>query len=517
MDVVDNKVLLLRLRNPALVLDTIEKSRLHKEPNSDGISEVLVHWGLKESQKLAEIGVQNVPSPIKAKYEWSGKFKPFDHQIETSSFLTLHKKACCFNEQGTGKTASVIWAADYLMKLKKVKRVLVICPLSIMQSAWLDDLFTCAMHRTAAICHGRYAKRVQVIESEAEFVIINYDGVEIVKKELAGGGFDLIVVDEANAYKNVSTKRWKALKSLVSESTRLWMLTGTPASQSPVDAFGLAKLVNPLNVPRFAGRWRDLVMRRISQFKYVPRIEAKDLVYKALQPAIRYTKQECLDLPDITYSTRDVALTAQQIKYYKLMKQKLIVNAAGEDITMVNAAAAMNKLLQLSGGTVYSDEGEIITFDASPRIKVLDEIIAESSHKVIVFVPYRHAILTVSEHLRKSGMTCEVINGSVSANKRTEIFRSFQEKEDPRVLVIQPQAASHGVTLHRADTVVYWSPVMSVETYLQCNARAHRAGQKNPVTVIHLQGSEVEKRVYKMLKDKVDIHSNIVNLYKDML
>ena len=135
MDIVENKALLLRLRNPALVLDRIAKSKLYSEPNAKGISEVLVHWGIKESQELTQIGVKNVPSPIKTNYEWSGKFKPFDHQIETSSFLTLHKKACCFNEQGTGKTASVIWAADYLMKLGLVNRVLVICPLSITQSA----------------------------------------------------------------------------------------------------------------------------------------------------------------------------------------------------------------------------------------------------------------------------------------------------------------------------------------------------------------------------------------------
>ena len=516
MDIINNKDLLLRVRNPAILLDSVVTSRLIKPANERGISEVLVPWRFGEAQQLTEIGVQNVPSPIKVNYKWSGKFKPFDHQIDTSSFLTLHKKACCFNEQGTGKTASVIWAADYLIKLRKINRVLVICPLSIMQSAWLDDLFTCAMHRTAAICHGSRNKRIDVIESEAEFVIINYDGVDIVADEIKRGGFDLIVVDEANAYKNVATKRWKVLNRLVTPSTYLWMLTGTPASQSPVDAFGLAKLVNPENTPRFAGRWREMVMRKVSQFKYVPRPEAKKLVHRVLQPAIRYTKEECLDLPDITYTTRTVPLTPQQVKYYKLMKKKLIVNAAGEDITMINAAAAMNKLLQLSGGAVYSDEGDIINFDASTRIKVLDEIIQESSHKILVFVPYRHAILTVSEHLQKSGITCEVVNGAVSATRRTDIFKRFQDTDIPRVLVIQPQAASHGVTLHRADTIVYWSPVMSVETYLQCNARAHRAGQKNPVTVVHIEGSEVEKKIYRMLQDKVDVHTNIVQLYKDI-
>ena len=175
------------------------------------------------------------------------------------------------------------------------------------------------------------------------------------------------------------------------------------------------------------------------------------MVHNALQPAIRFTKEQCLDLPSLTYVTRDVELTVQQKKYYRQIKETLFANAAGEDITVVNAAAAMNKLLQLSGGAVYSDTGEIVSFDVKSRFKVLKEIIDESSQKVIVFVPYRHAIKILQEELTKDGYSCEVINGEVKVGKRTSIFSDFQNKENPRILLIQPQAASHGVTLHRAD------------------------------------------------------------------
>jgi SNF2 family DNA or RNA helicase len=219
----------------------------------------------------------------------------------------------------------------------------------------------------------------------------------------------------------------------------------------------------------------------------------------------------------MTYTTRDVPLTAQQEKYYEKLRKEMLVHAAGEEVTTVNAAANLNKLLQISSGAVYSDTGEVIEFDASNRMKVLKEAIDESSHKVLVFVPYRHAIQIVSEELNRSGYTTEVISGEVPVTKRTEIFKRFQETPEPRVLVIQPQAASHGVTLHAANTIVYWSPVMSVETYLQANARVHRAGQKNPSTVVHLQGSPVERRMYKMLQEKVDVHTKIVDLYGELL
>jgi SNF2 family DNA or RNA helicase len=429
----------------------------------------------------------------------------------------MHRRSFCFNEQGTGKTASVIWAADYLMAKRTIKRVLVICPLSIMESAWRNDLFKFAMHRKVDIAYGKPDKRREIIASDAEFVIINYDGVEIVFDAIANGGFDLVVVDEANAYKNPSTKRWKILNSIVKNGTWLWMLTGTPASQSPVDAYGLAKLVNPENVPRFFGGFRDQVMSKLTQFKWVPKPTAEQTVHRVLQPAIRFTKAQCLDLPEMTYVTRDVPLTPQQEKYYELLRKQLIVQAAGEEITTVNAAANLNKLLQLSGGAVYSDTGEVVQFDASNRLAVLREVVEEASHKVLVFVPYRHAIEVVAEDLRKHGHPTAIIHGGVSASKRSEIFERFQTKDDLRVLVIQPQAASHGVTLHAANTIVYWSPVMSVETYLQCNARVHRAGQKNPTTVVHLQGSGAEKRMYKMLENKVDIHNRIIDLYGEIL
>jgi SNF2 family DNA or RNA helicase len=512
MQIIENKALLLKVREPGRITTVIPKAKVLDS------GEVLVKWGLEEAQVLKNLRIKNVPSPIVAHYNWPGMYRPFKHQIKTSEFLTLHRRAFVFNEQGTGKTGSVIWAADYLMKLGFIKRVLVLCPLSIMQSAWQNDLFKFAMHRTVGIAHSyTREKRIKVIKSNVEFVVCNFDGLEIIKDAVLESDFDLIVVDEANAYKTVSTRRWKVLNSLIQAKTWVWMMTGTPASQAPTDAFGLAKIINPDGVPRFFGSFKDMVMQKITEFKWVPRPRAEDVVHKALQPAIRFTKEECLDLPDMTYVTREVPLTAQQKRYYETIRKHMVVTAAGEDITTVNAAANLNKLLQLSCGAVYSDSGEVVAFDASNRLEALKEVIDEASHKVIVFVPYRHAIQIVFEELIKSGYTAEIISGAVSAGRRTEIFNRFQTEDNPRVLVIQPQAASHGVTLHAANVVVYWSPVMSVETYLQANARVHRAGQRNPCTVVHLQGSPVEKRMYAMLESKVDIHTKVVDLYKNLI
>jgi SNF2 family DNA or RNA helicase len=508
MQIIDGKALLLKLRNPNRVTSVIPKSKV-VEANG-----VLVNWGIDEALTLSKLNIA-VPSPINSRYSWTGKYAPFDHQKKTAAFLTMHPRAFCFNEQGTGKTASAIWAADFLMKQGKIKRALVICPLSIMDSAWRDDFFTFAPHRSVDVAYGESKKRKEIIRQGADFVVINYDGVEIVYDEIAKGGFDLVIIDEATHYKNAQSKRWKILNKLMTDDTWLWMMTGTPAAQSPLDAYGLAKLINPLSVPRFFGSFRDMVMTKASQFSWVMKPSASALVFNALQPAIRFTKEECLDLPDMTYVKRQVELTRQQKKYYDILKKRMVMEINGDEVSAVNAAVIMNKLLQISAGAVYTDEGDTLEFDIKHRYKVLREVIDESSQKVLIFVPFKHTIDVLTDKLRADGITTEVIRGDVPVARRTDIFKRFQEAHDPRVLVIQPQAAAHGVTLTAANTVVWWGPTPSLETYAQANARVHRAGQKHPCTVVQLQGSTVEKRVYSLLDKRIDVHTKMIDLYKE--
>jgi SNF2 family DNA or RNA helicase len=510
MQIIDNKALLLKLRNPKQVSTIIPKSKVIGE------HEVVVNWGVQEAHTLRGLNIK-VPSPIEGRYNWTGKFAPMSHQRTTASFLTMNQKAFCFNEAGTGKTASAIWAADFLMKQGIIKRALVICPLSIMDSAWRADLFTFAMHRTVDVAHGTSAKRKKIIAGKPDFLIINYDGVEIVRDDIAAAGYDLIIVDEASHYKNAMSKRWKVLNSLVKPETWLWMMTGTPAAQGPEDAFGLAKLVNPAGVPRFFNAWKDMVMYKVSAFRWKPKEHAERTVHRALQPAVRFTKEECLDLPDMLYVKRDVALTKQQEMYYKKLKAQAAMEVAGEQITAVNAAVMMGKLLQISAGASYTESGDTVQFDINNRYNVLKEVIAESTHKVLVFVPFKHVIEMLSAQLSKDGITNAIINGDVTAANRTEIFKQFQNQPDPRVLVIQPQAAAHGVTLTAANTVVWWAPTSSLETYAQANARVHRKGQANKCTVVQLQGSGVERRVYRLLDEKIDVHTKVVDLYKELL
>lgn len=516
MQIIQDKALVVNTRNPERITNVINKSANLGEIEN-GLFQVLVKWTLGAAQKLRTLRIKGVPSPIQREYSYPGAYKPFLHQRTTAEFLTLHKKSFCFSEAGVGKTGSAIWAADYLIQKKIIRRVLVICPLSIMQSAWQSELFKLVPGRSVGIAQGKADQRKKIVRGDYEFIIVNYDGVEIIADEiLRDGTFDLIIIDEANALKTTTTKRWKTTNKLVGFNTWVWMMTGTPAAQSPADAYGLAKIVCPDRVPKFFGTFRDMVMRKEGPFRWIPRTGAEDTVFSVLQPAVRFTKEQCLDLPDMLYQTREVSMTLQQEKYYANLKTQMTMLAAGEDITAVNAAVLMNKLLQISAGSVYADGGATVEFDASNRLNVVREIIDESSHKVLIFAQFTHSIDQIETYLKKHGYTVEVIDGRKSGKARHELIGRFQKNKTPQVLVIQPQAAAHGITLTAANTVIWFSPTTSLENYIQANARVHRQGQKNSCLVVHIQGSPVEKKIYTMLQARQDVHLRIVDLYKDI-
>jgi SNF2 family DNA or RNA helicase len=519
MEIIDNQALVLRTKLHDTILAQIPKSKYLREVEND-VHEVAVYFGPEEVAALKEIGFKMVPSaPLRA-YNYPGIFTPMAHQRETAEFLVSHKRAFVFSDMGTGKSASAAWAADYLMTKGKADRVLIVCPVSIMQAAWQNDLFKTLMHRSVGIAYGNRSQRIQVIEGDYEIVIINYDGLATVNDELKAANFNVIIADEANYLKNTSTNRWKAFNQLLTPETILWLMTGTPAAQSPEDAYGLAKLVCPERVPKFMGAWRDMVMQKVTMFKWVPRPKAKETVFNALQPAIRFTKEECLDLPEIVYTERVVHMSPQQAKYYEIMKRDLTMSAAGEEITALNAAAAMNKLLQISCGAAYSTDGEVVRFDCKDRLNVMEEVIEDSDKRVIIFAPFTHTIRLIEDHLAKCGYKTATIDGSVSMSKRGQIIKDFQDinnPEAPHVIIIQPQAAAHGITLTAASTVLWFAPTNSVDTWLQANARAHRKGQDTKVTVVKLSGSPVEVKMYAALEGKLDAHKSLIELYKDVI
>jgi len=507
IEIVGETALKVKTDTPNQLAGLLENTRI----TEDGL---LVHWTLDNAVRLGLAGF-DPPTPFRLNYVWG--VAPYQHQIRTAEFITAHMRCGVWNQQGTGKTMATIAAVDYLLKRKRVRRVLILCPVSVMYSAWVADFITAAPARTVGVAHGTGAKRLAVLQSDAEIIVMNFDGLlHVDPKHMLAAGFDMIVVDEANAFKNPSTKRYRALAKIIRPETRVALLTGTPASQTPVDAFGLSRLMGNSQCPKYLSTWRDSVMIQQSRFRWTPKPDAPQRVGEILKPSIRFTKEQCLDLPERVYMDRRVEMSAEQTQHYNKLKKEMVVSLEEGEITAANAAILLGKLLQISSGAVYSGDHKAIVLDYSPRFNELLSIIEQSGEKVLVFAMYRSIIEDLVVKLTDAGHPALAIHGDVSANERRNLIFQFQNTDHLRVLVLQPQAAAHGLTLTRADTTVWWSPTPSVEMYNQGNDRFHRIGQTNRCTVIHLTGSAAETKLYSTLRGNLNVHEATVSLFTDI-
>jgi SNF2 family DNA or RNA helicase len=501
------KALALKLNNPSRVLECVPTARMLR---SDIL--VLPHR-LDETQVLRNLGF-DVPSPILHYYDWPGRYKPYEHQRQTAAFLTLHKKSLVLNEIGTGKTQSALWAADYLLKTKKVNRVLIMSPLSTLERVWGDAVFMNFPHRKAVVLHGAAARRKRLLDTQADFYIINHDGFDIIAEQ-AVGMFDLVIADEAAVLRNPSTQRFKVVRKWMTKNpgTRLWLMTGTPTPNEPTDAWALAKLVESPYCTATYTAFRDQVMMKSGMYKWIPRVTAVETVQHILQPSVRYTRDECFDLPDTIVQSRRVDMTAEQRKYYDRMMRHLVAEVHDEDttITAVNEAVKMQKLVQIACGVAYDDEGNNVEIDCAPRVNAVREVIEEAGQKVIIFVPLTGTLHMLERELSKK-WSVAVVNGAVSSTERNRIFSSFQDQKDPHVLIAHPATMAHGLTLTAASTVVWYGPVNSNEQYVQANGRVERIGKRHVSNVIHIEATDLEAKMYNRLKNKQKLQGLLLDL-----
>lgn len=464
-------------------------------------------------QLLRYLGLA-VPPPMENNYDWPGRFKPFTAQRVTSNFLALHPRAFVLSDMGTGKTLSALWAADYVMRQfpAGVCRALVIAPLSTLHRVWSDAVFSTFMgRRKAVVVYGSASKRRELLAEPADFYIINYDGVEVLKGEL-GSRVDIrmVVVDEASAYKDRGTKRHRLTRALLAPRDYFWMMTGTPTANGPLDAYGLAKLVNNCHGESYYG-YRDRVMHRVSQFKWRPKSGAHAEAHKMLQPSVRFAIEDCVDLPPLNVQQREAELSPEQNKEYRAMKRDLQIMLANGPITAPNEAVLRMKLIQISCGAIYGKDRVVSHLDASPRIAVLREVLEQSREKVIIFAPLTSVIHMLHKELSKD-YSCRIVNGEVGQKERSEIFRAFEQDTHPRVLIADPGTMSHGLTLVAATTIVWYGPTDRTEQYIQANKRIHRPGQTKTCAIVQIASTPIEREIYRRLASNESLQGLLLQM-----
>ena len=445
--------------------------------------------------------------------------QPYSHQKDTSVFLLTNKRAFVLNDLGTGKTLSALWACDFLMRNKKIRKVLISSPLSTIKSVWGNEIFFNFTNRKYAIAHGRREDRVAAIKARVDFVIINHDGLVTMERELLAEKFDVFIIDELTAFKNHKTERYKSAKAIADECKAVWGMTAEPTPNSPVEAYGQAKVINPNNpfLPPLFTKYRDMVEEKITTHISMPKLGAEKLVHKILQPAIRFERDKCVDIPPCQYIDLEIPLTDAQRKAYDQMRKQLVIEYENGLITAANAAVKAMKLTQVAAGWVKDDEGKVHELDSSLRLDELWEIF-QNTHKgkLVVFAAFRAAVEGITAFFKKKKVNADFIHGSVAQNRRADLISSFQHG-DLNVLTIQPQSTSHGVTLTAADTVVWHSLVPSGEVYRQANGRITRIGQTRKQTIIRMLGCQAERRIASILDNKGKMSDGTLSLFADPL
>lgn len=510
----DKKALLLKLKHPERVTEVISTAKMFVH---EGHKLVAVRHGLDESIVLRNLGFK-APSPIMYQYDWPHNEQrfahPFKEQKKTAEFLTMNPRSFVLSEIGTGKTLSTLWAADYLMTNKHVNKVLIVSTLSTLTRVWQDEIHEHMPHRSCVVLHDTKAKRKMLLEEDADFYIINHDGLGLIAEELKKRpDINLIVVDEVASFRNAQTKRWKTLNSITTNRRWVWGLTGTPTPNSPVDAYGQCKLISPQRVPRYFGAFKDSVMRQVGPFRWMPRDNAAEIIHNAMQPAIRYTRAEIMDLPECMVETRHIDLSPVQKVAYTTMLRDLAANIGGSTVVAANDAVAAGKLLQVACGVVYANNHEMLQIPSLDRVKETKEIIEQSYAKVIVFAPFRSVVEFLAAELSKDFPT-EFVHGGTSVTARNRIFSRFQHEKDLKVIVAHPGAMAHGLTLTEANTIVWYCPIYSNEIYEQANGRINRPGQKNNMLVVHIEGTELERRIYKRLSSRQHLQGLLLDMVK---
>ncbi len=513
----EKEAVLLRVREPSRITTVIPTAKLLKNHI------VAVPHRPEEMKVLSNLGFDGIPNPLKTNYEFpkaGGRYDPFAAQIETADFLSMNNRCFVLNSMGTGKTVSSLWAYDYMRSRKQVNKVLIICPLSTMERTWADEVFKTFPHLDATVIYGTRQRRLKLLNQDSHIYIINIDGIKTIKEALVKrDDIDLVIVDEVAMFRNASTARWKELNEILNKQTqrRVWALTGMPTPNSPLDAWAQVKVVTPNNtqLPKYFGKARDVLMRQLTQFKWVPRDNANDTIKEWMQPAIRFSLDDCTDLPEQIHISRDAQMSEEQRKAYVEMLSSLKTEYEGGELLAVNEAVKANKLVQIACGVAYGKEGETIVLPAQDRINVLKEIIEESEGKVIVFVPLTGVLEELAFEL---GQQWEVatIHGGTPKTQRDDIFHDFQTKKTPHVLIANPATMSHGLTLTAATTIIWYAPVHSNDIYEQACARVRRPGQKKTTVIAHIAASEVERRIYQRLKTKQKMQGLLLDMMKEV-
>lgn len=440
----------------------------------------------------------------------------FQHQKESLAFFEKTPIGFDMSDCGTGKTLVQI---EWLRKHLGEKRALIVCPKSLMHAAWEVDFARFAPEITIGFSHA--GKWKQAFDSGVQVVIVNTDGVKNIDEKWLTN-FETLIVDESSTFKHHTSARSKALFKLSKHFKYRHLMSATPATNSICELWHQVKILDQGErlgtafsnfqqaacTPVQAGKvqrvyTRDGQERLIGPVKWVDKPGIQVVVGALIEDiTVRHKFEDCVDIPDMFEYEREYQLTEEHEYYYDTFLKNWILEVKDVPLSAVNAGSYAQKLLQISSGAAYTDDGKYSLFNDGRYEFVLD--LAEEFPHCVVFYQWRHQLECLKRIAQIRGLSHE----TWTSNSGTMAQR-FQDGEF-RVLFAQPASAGHGLTLTRAQATIWASPTYNLEHYLQGIKRIHRIGQKQKTqSIMVLANTKLERRVYQALRNK---EMNLVNL-----
>ena len=438
----------------------------------------------------------------------------YDHQQKTTDFIVANPNCMITSDPGTGKTRAVLDAHAILGG-----RTLVLAPLSILEAAWGEDIRKFQPDIKYGVAYAKNREKI-FKQDDLDMVITNFEAVNFLRKNTRYcKQFDTIVIDEFTAFKNRTAKRSKNLKDIIHHFTNRIAMSGTPNSNTILDVWHPAYLVD--DGERLGARFfqfrSQVCTPKFNGFanEWIDKPDAEDAVAIRLRDiTIRYALSECMDLPDNVTRTINTNLSKQVQQKYKLLADDSVLYTKTGTVNAVHAGARVKKLLQLVTGAVY-DEDKLVQFIHQERYDIVMTLVEQRAHTLVAF-NWRHERDALIELAEKQGVTNEVIDGTVKAEKRKDIVTRFQAGQI-KMLLCHPQSAGHGLTLTKANTIIWCSPTYNAEHFQQFNQRIHRAGQTQKTETILIQARNTwEPEVYKKLNTKLGRMENLLSILQEV-
>ena len=461
--------------------------------------------------------------------------KPYKHQLTALENSWNKEPYGYFMEMGTGKTKVLIDNMSMLYDKGKIDSALIIAPKGVVKTWYEQELpahLPNHIENVTVLWQPLINKKQQEkleslfeIETALQILVMNVEafstkkGVEFAQKFL-NSHRTLMAIDESTTIKNPNAKRTKSIIALSNLSKYRRILTGSPVTKNPLDLYSQCKFLSPWLLDfssyyAFRNRYAEMKtlhmhgrsIQVVDKFKNLGELsdQLKGFSYRVL-------KEDCLDLPDKIFIKRNISLTPDQFKLYQQMKEKAMAVLNGKSVTTVNALTQLMRLQQITCGHFTADDGSIQTVKNNGLSELID-ILDEIEGKAIIWAHYQHDITNIIKEVIKVHGPGSIVDyyGLTPQSERQDNIRKFQDDPKCRFLVGTPSTGGYGITLTAANTVIYYSNGYDLEKRLQSEDRAHRIGQKKPVTYVDLICDDtVDEKIVKALRKKINIASEVL-------